>query len=302
MNRNAWPFILAALIAGTSSRAAIDASVSLSELQVQLIDLDPLDGIAPEITFGSGWTRGSSIIQLGWELKDQKLAELPDAFHDLSGSASWNSVSSWFTLNGSGTLSGATVSSTLGYGLDKAPSEYFAVLTDGSFSVEFLLTPKTELLVSALVQSSIRSSTFESVSNDVKVTGLIEVIKRPFPYDIALDWSDLSASNPTQGQVHDKAERLNISYSNDTVQEISGSLNARTSLVAILAPVPEPSIAALFGAGLSALCWMTRRRQGSQSIPEVLACKGLVSGTGLQAPPWASALAADCSLCRQPRG
>jgi hypothetical protein len=251
-------------VPGGQAVANATATGIIGGITFQLTDLDPLDGVAPSITFLNGprWVIYSNAV-------DTQTATSHDAsFEGLFGSnpelvfaslasASAQSQSSGDPILGTGKLSSQATAEPAGY-----------ALAWSRIQTEFLLSPQTELVVSAHVMmtgsteiqlESSGASYFLDLSGD---TGSGRSFSSSSDRGYA---SPEPLEDPVQPHSFSFDRWVSVSLRNDgSVSNpgvLDGSLGVGTfsNLVQV---VPEPQTWATLGLGLVGLAWRRRLASG----------------------------------------
>lgn len=243
----------ACLLAGSSAHAAT-ASASIGSVQIQVIDLDPTDGITAGISFGDALTLLYSeawFNNVGVGYVDQIVETPGAALGPLQNNGSGYSVTmqSWAggLLSAPGwSATGSTSVSGPGYSTESGAHQF----------VRFTLTANTQVIitldkpmvqVAALPGESSGGSVYLDVhANDESVS----------------DWANVSVfsalpNNPAiPGQ-------LQVSLSNAGLTPMNAYLDSEVTIFAngVAAPIPEPQAGGLLAAGLAALGMLRRRRK-----------------------------------------
>lgn len=278
-----------ALAAAASANATSFASASIGPIQVQLIDLNPLDGVTSTITFGSGistYNYGYTYSNNGADVSNSP---------SLSGSGSVNantanaSISQSFIGGTASSLQGATVS-TSGQASGSstgAQSYYYGYITAPNYS-SFTLSANTAVVFSALGTASAQTTVgydavnyrYEYASSNVSLgvngTGPIGNTGN----QSSSDSLSSSASHTYQssydpvtgawtgytyvGQQASNSSVLSVSFMNFSSGDKSGTIYAQAYVNGysnIAAAVPEPETYAMLLAGLGVIGAVARRRR-----------------------------------------
>jgi hypothetical protein len=167
LNRALFPAAAALLMAATPAMAASTASAQLTGVNLQLIDLNPSDGIAPSVVFLGGASRGESSINFTQPgrsgSESTSFTGLGGPWSPGSASVSGDFGSAAAVLTGSGTPTGATISVSGsatepggGYCLSEgsgfntcfnAQAGYSAQAQPAGFFGDFQLSPNTVMIV-----------------------------------------------------------------------------------------------------------------------------------------------------------
>lgn len=246
-------FAVGALLVATTGAWAVTATASLSNIQFQVFDLNPLDGIAPSFTILSG-SRYSTA-------------------YTGSGLSDWNPVTASSSINAPGL---ALAASALGNEFDPSSLTLTSSLSDtalstygnsgayGTASFNVLIGAGTLLLVTAdasvaangvgsLEQTSVSASTLLEFSESIDGTSAYSNSGRQaytgFSYFIKMPSST--------GQI--SASFINNAGSS---KEIYFQASAQTYVGTPLAtPVPEPTTSAMLLSGLGVALGIAFRRR-----------------------------------------
>ncbi|WP_223164819.1 PEP-CTERM sorting domain-containing protein [Massilia mucilaginosa] len=218
------------------------ASASIEQFQYRLVDLDLNDGIDASITFGTDirslYTEAAGQIQ---QLSTSGSTSLVTA----SGSAGG-------TLSDTALLAHSSMTHTVPY--DDTPLSF---LNQGSRVTEFILSPNTELIFTAVgkVEQQLDGRFFQSGSR-VRMQGALFAdagAGRPkqFYKEYSLGYHSGSASVNLYGSLISDAKARQGQF----------SLEVETRLWGPVTPVPEPSTYAMLLAGTFVLGAVARRRR-----------------------------------------
>jgi len=233
-----------------SAHALATATASLSNFQVQVFDLDLLDGITASVTFASGAqvyataTDGTSVSNFDFNMAGTALS-VSALFGNASSSGS--TTTGDFFAPGSGP--GASASASV-FGVGTQAYGYGSVL-----SSNFTLSAKTLLIFSASTSGITATRTLAGET----AQGYASV-----------NLNDNNNSQSSYGQsitsVGDNSNYSNLnpliqaSFVNLTAADVTGYAGASASAYVIGAPIPEPETYALMLAGLLAIGLVARRR------------------------------------------
>jgi hypothetical protein len=269
---NRW--IAAALAAGsvlqsTTVFADAIANASFSNITVQLVDLDPGDGIAPSVTF-----EGPSVAQtITIFSPDSQFSNVHNTGATSFGPVSETSAASpW---NGaSGSFSGDVYAGT---GLATASAratgllEPFGATASGLGEVEFggsgssgsfgfLLSPHTQLIVSGFadLEGEVTPGGYgQGTLSMMQMSIDADPSTGPF-HTAALLRASLDATSPSSSVTN--AMALSVSFSNDDATSASGDFFALLSASAA-STVPEPPTSVLLLMSLAATGFAARGRR-----------------------------------------
>jgi len=256
----AIPLALAAAVAMFSTAALADATASatFSQLQVQLVDLDPTDGIAPSVTFQGGSTismwayspGGIGAFQNSWS----------GAFAQESHEVIEPTSQSSFALTGDaftapGALVAANAAAQYSY-FSEAYTEFYFL--GGSFT----LSAHTELIISGHESNSvdITSTPAWLQSNQVAMAGSYLTIAGPDGAGVntsSLQDAMFALGNEAHGNSSNEGE-LSVSYSNFDGASILGTIDGGISAVTTSA-IPEPDAVGLLALGALVVAGAMRR-------------------------------------------
>jgi len=249
-------------ITAMSASAGVQLDASVAAFQIQLVDLDPADGIAPALTFEDGSSYGRTSANSGSASMDSRSVSLPTPFQAGSDSLSLGPFTGTFSLQGSGVLQGAGLSSHLANTLDTAAG-YSSGDSYAGFVARFSLTPHTRLVVSALVTTDVQSFMTGRIDNQLTIYGQL-VMREP-----NVDGSYQSASSSMLPPriagtfVRHKEEVVSLDFVNTTSGVLAGEFWANAYVHQMLLPVPEPDSSAMFALGLGLIGGLLcKRRHG----------------------------------------
>jgi hypothetical protein len=247
--------------------AASTATASMSDFHVELIDLDPNDGIAPSITFQN--LQGGSFIAAesgapGHVLTDTHMGGA--AFGAGSSSSTSGSTSALASFAGDprapGAGGAATASaSTFLQGLYGAST---VQLGDGAMYAPFTLSADTRLVITADASAS-ALSTFADPHADTWASVFLKLTDATGAGSVSTD----SASAEQFAMIGDTpsastdTRQITISFENLTSGDLGGIFYGSVDAYAADLPpaaVPEPVGLPLLAAGLGLLAWRVRRR------------------------------------------
>ena len=259
------------LLIGTPALAG-SASVSIDHLRFQVIDLDPTDGITASvsaipyniITSVAKGTNGhhSNFIGMAFDMDFGA-----DAYNPVGAAGYTDSdVSGMFERQGgdvlstggwSGKTSAQTLASTVGT----------AVYSGIYFNLPFMLTPNTQLRVTADVPTLSFDETGNALSNArayVQVQGDAISPQTAMAYAGHCYGNDICPDQtfPPSPNAYDVPGPLTLTVTNGTSQYQYGYayIQLQSFTENLAAPVPEPANAALLLGGLAALGGWARRR------------------------------------------
>lgn len=236
-------------IAAMSAHASVQLDASVTAFQIQLVDLDPADGIAPALTFEDGSSYGRTSANSEGASMDSRSVSLPTPFQAGSDSLSLGPFTGTFALQGSGVLQGAGLSSHLANTLDTATA-YSSGDSYAGFYARFSLTPHTRLVVSALVTTDVQSFMTGQIDNQLTIYGQLQMAQPDV--DGSYRWASSSMMPPrTAGTfVRHKEEVVSLDFVNATSGVLAGEFRANAYVHQMLLPVPEPASSAMLALGL----------------------------------------------------
>lgn len=256
MKKYTFPLAFLALAATTLSAPlahAASASSALSNVYIQLFDLDPLDGITPALTFSNG---DSSLY--GYAFDGVGLN-----YNDVGpmGSALANSVTDGGAQAASAVLAGNVWLPASGNG---ANSSAAAVGLNANaygqgqlINSQFTVTAKTVVVMTATGQASAAAALGESAYASAYV-GMQDLTSNNYSYGQAYSQVDVN------GNAYGSGGPLTVQAS--FVNLLAGNLIGNIYAVAYssasgVTPVPEPTSYALMLAGVLALGFVSQRRR-----------------------------------------
>jgi hypothetical protein len=242
-----------AMLVAAGGASAVTATASLSNVQVLVFDLTPLDGIAPSFSILSGSNYASAYTQSGlnvWNYDSPAVAHLTATGLDLAGAS-----------NGSGVNLGSY--SLTASASDTALSTYGYAYGYGSANFQVEVGAGTLVLITA--DASVAADASGAV-NGTYVYGNTSIQFN--------NWTDgAGTSNYGYRQAYtgfgysnlspSSAGLVSASFSNFGASTLTASLNlnAQSSVNTPMAPVPEPSSAAMLLSGLGVAFGLAFRRR-----------------------------------------
>jgi hypothetical protein len=240
---------------------AASATATVSGFTIELIDLNPDDGIAPSLTLtGADYLSGHLYLALtDGDTQEEQSWELDDPFTPVSNALEHGTTATAASLTGNGTFESTTLWSTAtAYGLSAPPPPYQAYAgATASTLPYYILSANTQVVFSYWVDLN--------VSNDD-----------------ALNWADAATYarlyyNPEWGLYEDAglnlysgaqigswtlSDEITLSYSNLGADATRIALHVESNAGALAEKVlvPEPQTSALLLVGLAALGFAARRR------------------------------------------
>lgn len=230
------------LIAAGGAHASASASASISNLQYQLIDLDPSDGVTPYIAFltqsSSGANAGSQMgTAPGFSNSDFKTG---NAFQPPSTSAEvpYASASNIATLNADASLniSSNAVADKYAHTDAEGSAGLDLVRYTSSGMPNFLLTPHTELIISGFgsVNATATPFAWSHAGAGMYLAGV-----NPGDYLHASHAGLFEAAGLFVNPGSPTTGFLRVEFENDSDNIVGGVASVGTDVVAA-APVPEP--------------------------------------------------------------
>jgi len=258
---------LAAIAAAVVSLAALPAAAStatasMTDFHVELIDLDPNDGIAPSLTFQD--LQGGSFIAAesgtpGHVLTDTHQGGTPLGVGSSSSTRGAASALASFTGDPRGQGASALASASLGArGLYGAST---VQLGDGAIYAPFTLSADTRLVITADASAS-ALSTFADPQTDTWASVFLKLTDASGTGSVSTDTASaeqFAMIGGTPGATVDH-HLMTITFENLTGGDLGGIFfGSIDAYAADLAPVPEPGSLPLALAGLGFLAWRLRR-------------------------------------------
>lgn len=246
-------FAVGALLAAASGAWAVTATASLSNIQFQVFDLTPLDGIAPSFTFLSeGSTYAGAYTQSGlnaWDGATPASVHLTATGLDLAAASS-----------GTGTLGSFSMTSSAS---DTALSSYGYASAYGNVYFQVEVGAGTLVLISA--NSSVAADATGAVSgtyvygysNIGFYSGAQNVSAGSYGYLQAYTGYGYANSSPSTTGL------ISATFANfgANAAQLNLQASAQSYVSTPMAPVPEPSSTAMLLSGLAVAFGLTYRRR-----------------------------------------
>ena len=263
---------LAAIAAAVASLAAMPAAAStataaMSDFRVELVDLDPADGIVPSLTFQD--VQGGSFIAAesgapGHVLTDTHQGGTPLGAGSSSSARGAASARASFAGDPRAPGAGATAVATEATGAAGQYGASTVQLGDGAIYAPFTLSAETRLVITADASAS-ALSTFADPHADTWASVFLKLTDATGTGSVSTDTASaeqfaMIGDTPTP-TIDDR--RMAITFENLTGTDLGGIFYGSVDAYAAdLAPVavPEPGGLPLVACGLGLLAWRLRRR------------------------------------------
>jgi hypothetical protein len=262
---------LATIAAAVASLAAMPAVAStatatLTDFHIQLVDLDPNDGIAPSLTFQN--VLGGSFIAAesgapGHVLTDTHQGGAPFGAGMSSSTRGAASALSSFTGDPRAPGAGGSASATASTGLQGLYGASTVQLGDGAIYSPFTLSADTRLVITADASAS-ALSTFTDPHADTWASVFLKLTDATGTGSVSTDTASAEQFAMTGGLATTDTRQITISFDNLTAADLGGIFyGSIDAYAADLSPsaVPEPGGLPLLAAGLGVLAWRLRRRR-----------------------------------------
>lgn len=276
--RLSWVAAAIVSLASAPAFAASSASASIGPLSFQLIDLNPLDGVTPWITFAS--TGYDNFIYVQAQRSDLTLSD----YSELGGASPWATASltasagaaqAAASIAGTGVAHGSTLLASGSIGDFQAAAGNYALFNTAArapyyTSNAFTLSANTLLVISGTANVTASAVGFlgfgaNSAAANVELT-VSGAGGGGGGYQIAADFISVSDSTYLGNESFNLAtgRTLAVSFLNLTNGSLNGDLQLSVSAggVSHANPVPEPETYALMLAGLALIGKLVRRRRG----------------------------------------
>jgi PEP-CTERM motif len=285
-----------ALAAAASANATSFSSATLGPIQVQLFDLNPLDGVGPSITFltngnGSGnyAYAYASNYSLGIYAGETNYgsnsfssvsanANIPSTFSTASITSGPNETSAQgVSLSASGQVSGTSNNDSNSYSA-------YALAPNSYYNGNFVLSAYTMVTFSALATSSAtttvgnvpyQGSEYAQASAGLSVSGSAPLgagyqnssanVSSYASYTYSYAWDDQAQQYvyTYSGQQDSSTNMVGVSFTNLTSADKQGTVSANVYAYgsSSIAAVPEPETYAMLLAGMGVIATIARRRR-----------------------------------------
>jgi hypothetical protein len=261
----------AALVSHSVSASEASATAELKQLRIQLVDLDPLDGISPSIQFHN--SRPVSVFGQAdsWAWPAGFVMGDAPAGAALTGSAiGISSLSSLQLAVSAGDVLGNAGPTLFAAGNSEAGGSFWGT---ANFNSVFTLSPQTRVVVSGEpgeLQAYLAPDVYRYVMGAVTLgfcpltpEGMSRCIDEHTSADISISQFAIESRGPSPAYEHSsRPSHLSLSWDNASELEQAHYLYANAfAFVGTLAPVPEPGSAWLLLAGLALAVPVSLRRR-----------------------------------------
>ena len=243
-----------------AAAAQASGSVTFSGIRFTLIDLDPNDGIDPSVSFTGASSADANTFAGGVGAASHLDATTFAApvFATVPASPT-NSATAWMlgsfygpgaTAHADGSNAASPMGQSLAFISFKGPA-----VNPGS-TVDFLLSPHTEIVLIGTVDGSVSSN---QLHNEATASMFVEfdADTAQGPKQSLVGW-DVHTAGLARGTEYDMHHDISLSFVNDDSVELAGNLNGGVSVL-VASSVPEPWTAVMLLAGLGLLAARGRR-------------------------------------------
>jgi hypothetical protein len=241
-----------------ASPAQVQVQAMFHGVELQLVDLDPSDGIAPAFSPGRA-SVGASLIALQPDgVADFHSVHSKDMFRSITRSLSISPQTSEVQFVGDA-LDAFRMSSQVRSELDSALSGRTSETSASTYwDAEFWLTPGTQLKLVVKGTIDAQASVLMDEHHLNQAFALMSFGVRG-PVDVR---EQLWYQSPgTTGTFSVHQERLfTLEYANHSMASVPVTLTGTTAARQVLAPVPEPAAILMFASGGVLLAAVARRR------------------------------------------
>ena len=261
---------LATIAAAVVSLAAMPAvastaTASMSDFHIELVDLDPNDGIAPSLTFQN--VQGGPFIAAesgapGNVLTDTHQGGLPFGAGSSSSARGGASALSSFMGDPRAPGAGGTASASAQTGTRGLYGASTVQLGDGAIYAPFTLSADTRLVITADASAS-ALSTFDDPHADTWASVFLKLTDATGTGSVSTDTASAEQFAATGAMPTTDQRQFTLTFENLTSADLGGIFyGSIDAYAADLSPaaVPEPGGLPLLAAGVGLLAWRLRRR------------------------------------------
>ena len=266
MQGQALAKIAAAAVVSLAAMPAVasTATASMSDFHIELVDLDPNDGIAPSLTFQN--VQGGPFIAAesgapGNVLTDAHQGGLPFGAGSSSSARGGASALSSFMGDPRAPGAGGTASASAQTGTRGLYGASTVQLGDGAIYAPFTLSADTRLVITADASAS-ALSTFDDPHADTWASVFLKLTDATGAAGVSTDSASAEQFAMTGAPTVDRRQ-FSLSFENLTSADLGGIFyGSIDAYAADLSPaaVPEPGGLPLLAAGVGLLAWRLRRR------------------------------------------
>jgi hypothetical protein len=268
MQAQALAAIAAAVVSlGAVPASASTATASMSDFHVELVDLDPNDGIAPSLTFQN--VQGGPFIAAesgapGNVLTDAHQGGLPFGAGSSASTRGAASALASFTGDPRAPGAGGTATASASTGAKGLYGAGTVQLGDGALYVPFTLSADTRLVITADASVS-ALSTFADPHADTWASVFLKLTDATGGGSVSTDSASAEQFAMIGGtpSASTDSRHITISFENLTGSDLGGIFFGSIDAYAADLPpaaVPEPGGLPLLAAGVGLLAWRLRRR------------------------------------------